>query len=831
MPEDDQESGSRRGWLWLGLGLLAGVGLGGAYAWRKASHRFKPQTEGAFQLPGLRAKVEVWRDQWGVPHIYAENEPDLFFAQGFTQAQDRFWQMDLNRRIASGQISAIFGKRAFEIDRYVHRMGLPVAAAEDLTALDDESASILDAFCAGVNAFIEHDRLPVEFSLLRYQPERWRPLDTLCWFKMFAWSLSSNYKNELIRARIVKRIGAKLAAMLEPVYAKGKPLIIPPGSDYDGIAKQILDSYEQFNLAPLLASGGGSNNWVISGSRTASGQPLLANDPHLALNMPSVWYEMHLSCPTLEAVGATIPGMPGVALGHNRQIAWGATASMLDVQDLFIEQFNPENPRQYLCDGEWQEASVRKFEIVIKGEPNYQEETLLTKHGPVIADLPIEGANRRNYKLALQWVGYQPSNLLQSFISLNRARDWQEFRESCRNWSVPSFNMVYADRAGNIGYQLVGKTPVRKTGGTLPGPGWASENDWQGLVPYDELPFIYNPPDGLIITANNKTVGDEYRYHLSSDYTNGYRAQRIREIIGDRKQLTIEDCRQIQADDLSIPGRQFAALLTTRLKREDLSPLAAIAIKELDGWVGKAASASVGETIYQLTLQNLFEQLLGGLLGEDLKKYLGGNGPEEITPINSFVGRITPTILDMIERDDREILKELAHPHNWEWLMQSSFERAVADLARRFGQNPKRWLWGRLHKATFGHPLGSSRALRPLFNRGPYPVYGDGDTPAQMNFPPLGTARGGFEVTGWAVSYRQIIDLADFDNSRMCHTTGQSGSPFSPHYDDMIKRWLNTDPHPMLFHRDQVASHLEAKLLLLPTSNNIADANIKGEIT
>ncbi len=819
MAKDDQEKGKSRSWLWLGLGLLAGVGLSGAYAWKKTSNRYKPQINGGFKLSGLNDLVEVWRDTWGVPHIYAQNEHDLFYAQGFVQAQDRFWQMELHRRIGLGQTAALFGRKTLEIDRFIHRMGIARAAAADLTALDKESAEVLEAYSAGVNAFLNQHKLPIEFSFLRQKPDLWRPLDTLAWIKIFAWSLSSNFDLELTRARLIKRLGANLASKLEPIYPKGQPLVTPPGADYDGVADQIVNSYVENLLIPMLSEGGGSNNWVVSGSRTASGKPLLANDPHLPIQMPGLWYEMHLDCPTLKAIGVTLPGAPTIAIGHNQNIAWGATAAMTDLQDLFIEKFLPDQPRHYLRSGIWREADILKIDIAVKGEPNHQEEIMITEHGPIISDLPVNTTHKDEYvhKLSLKWTGYQPSNLLGSFLALNRASNWEEFRAAFPKWSAPGFNMVYADIEGNIGYQLIACPPIRKTGGgTIPLPGWDTNNDWQGTVPYDEMPSMYNPPEGLIITANNKIVADDYPYHISSDFVSGYRAQRIREILGDNNQITVEDCRRAQADYTTIAGRKFAELLLANVVTEDLSPLAAKAIKEFDGWAGEATTESVAQSLYQLTLNQLLERVLGGLLAEDLHAFLG-RSEGGLSKLNSFVGRFLPTLLKMIEENDETLLKHLPNPRTWSELLTASFEHIVAQLAKKFGADPKLWAWKKFHTIKFEHPFATAnRALVPLFNRGPYPVNGDVETPAQMAFPPLGTVNGGFEVIGWAVSYRQIIDLSDLENSWMCTATGQSGSPFSNHYDDMIKLWLNDELHPMIFDREKVVEFSPAKLLLLP---------------
>lgn len=821
MAKDGQDKGKSRNWLWLGLGILAGASVGGAaYAWKKTSNRYKAQVNGGFKLQGLQDFVEVWRDHWGVPHIYAQNEHDLFYAQGFVQAQDRLWQMELNRRIGLGKTAAIFGNKTLEIDRFVHRVGITRAATGDLAALDNESAAVLDAYSAGVNAFIKQNKLPIEFSLLNLQPEPWSPLDTLAFVKLFAWSLSSNFDLELTRVRLIKRLGVKLASYLEPIYPKGQPLVSPPGANYEGAAESILRCYADNFLMPMLNEGGGSNNWVISGKRTQSGKPLLANDPHLPLQIPGLWYEMHLDSPSLKAIGATLPGAPTIAIGHNENIAWGATAAMTDLQDLFIEKFLKDEPNHYFRSGLWREAETIKFNIAVKGEPDHHEEILVTHHGPVIADLPIASSDTKQdtYKLSLKWTGHEPSNLLGSFLALNRAKNWSEFRAAFQNWPAPGFNMVYADTQGNIGYQLIACPPIRKTGGgTLPLAGWESENDWKDKVPYNEMPSIYNPHDGLIITANNKIVEDDYPYHISSDFANGYRAERIRELLKDNYQVTIEDCRQIQGDFTTIAGRQFREILLENIIVEDLSPLAKKAFSEFNDWKGEATTESIAQTLYQVTLQHLLEKTLSPLLKEDLHSYLG-RSEGTLAKLNSFTSRFIPTLIKMLKENDETLLRELPTTHSWSEILQASFEHAVSQLSKRFGANLKAWQWKKLHFINFEHPFGrKNRAMSLLFNRGPYAIGGDVETPAQMAFPALGTAQGGFEVTGWAVSYRQIIDLSDLENSWMCPATGQSGSPFSKHYDDLIKLWQNNELHPMLFDKERVIEFSEGKLLLLPT--------------
>lgn len=813
----------RSGWFWMGVGLLAGAGIaaGSAYAWKKTSERFKPQTSGSLSLTALSAKVEVLRDRWGVAHIYAQNEADLFCAQGYVQAQDRLWQMELNRRAVLGRLAGLFGERALDVDLMTHRSGLAEAAARDLEALDPASASLIDSYCAGVNAFIEQKRLPVEFTLLRYEPSAWTPLDVVGVGKLMAWSLSGNYQTELIRARLLNRLGSELASKLEPIFPQGQPIISPPGARYEGVAEAVLDAYHRHSFLPFIEQGGGSNNWTVSGCLTDTGSAMLANDPHLALQMPNIWYEAHLNCPEMDVIGASLPGTPCIVLGHNRHIAWGVTSAMVDVQDLFIERFHKENPRLYLRDGQWVEAETRTIEIEVKGRPNYIEEIPVTVHGPVIANLP----GTEGYRLSMQWVGHQPANTLKCILAINKASNWEEFRRSLPDWQLPALNFVYADTNGNIGYQLVGHTPIRRTGGgTLPLAGWDSSNDWQGFIPFEEMPSSFNPEQGFIVTANNRVVGEDYPYHLSSDFATGYRAERITELLRGCEKVTIEDCVRIQNDCFTIPGKRFATLLVNRMQGRTLTPLARKALQELERWDGVAAVDSCGETIYQTTFHKLMVELFRAPLGEDLRSFLGGGEAGSMSLLNSFAGRSLPLVLDQLEHDDPFLLN-LSNParDSWNDLLEHCLLSAVADLSARFGSEPKKWRWGRLHTASFEHPLGAVRGLRLLFNRGPIPFPGDGETPVQAAFLPMPSAKNGFEARGWLPSYRQIIDLGDFDRSLMILAGGQSGSPFSPHYDDFIQPWSKGKLHPMLFTRSKIEETLEATLELLPTQQLLGE--------
>jgi len=533
-------------------------------------YRPLPGINGTVRVKGLRDRVEVIRDRWGIPHIYAGNEEDLFFAQGYVHAQDRLWQMEVHRRLASGTLAEILGGIALEADRFSRIIGFRRAAQADLALLDEETRRYLEAYSRGVNAFIEthRSRLPLEFTLLRHKPAPWTPLDTAAFAKFMGWALSCNWESELLRASLIEILGPERAAELEPPYPESNPIIIQ-SSKFKAQSSNISTGINRQDVATTLSglskvqrkvacfssSGGtgeGSNNWVINGARSVTGKPLLANDPHLSPMMPSIWYENHLVGGDFAVTGASMPGIPGVVLGHNHRIAWGATNAYPDVQDLYLERLRTTSSGcpEYEFRGKWERAQVVREEIKVRGrrEP-VVEEVVITRHGPIISGLLTGEAP----PLALRWVGHQPSPMLQS-LRFNRARNWEEFVASLRSWSVPAQNMVYADVEGNIGYYMAGQVPIRAKGlGLVPVPGWTGEYEWTGYIPFEELPQAYNPPTGYIASANNKIVGEDYPYFLTLEPLPGYRARRIVDLIearGSSPARTSRPCKLISTVSL-----------------------------------------------------------------------------------------------------------------------------------------------------------------------------------------------------------------------------------------------------------------------------------------
>lgn len=755
--------------LLLSLLLLAAVAAGGlgVYLIRRAF----PLEQGTLEAAGLLEPVEVIRDPWGVPHIQARSEHDLFFAQGFVHAQDRLWQMELNRRAASGRLSEIFGEVTLETDRFVRTLGLRRAAEAEWPFQDAEAKAAAEAYTEGVNAFLadHRRRLPIEFALLRFSPETWTALDVLTYAKLMAWVLSGNWESEILRAHLLARFGEEGVRALMPDYPAAHPVIVPR-ADYGAFAAAgVLRALDH---APPRA-GIGSNNWVVAGSRSVTGGPILANDPHLEAAIPGIWYEMHLRSPGLSVAGVTFPGTPGVIIGHNEEIAWGVTNAGPDVQDLYIERFHPTDPDRYLYRDAWEQATLVRERIGVKGRPEPVMMTVrITRHGPLL-NSAVEGLPSF---LALRWTALDRSMILSSVARLNRAKNWQEFRDALRAWTVPSQNFVYADRRGNIGYQMPGRVPVRAKGdGTLPVPGWTGEYEWTGEIPFEALPSSYNPARGFIVTANNRIAPPGYPHFLSADWDPGFRARRIETLLTARSKLNASDIRGIQMDLASLPGRALVAALAPVKVSEDP---AGWMLAELRRWDGVLSPDSGPAAVYQAFRVTLPRLVFEPVLGPDLfKRYMGRSDAWTLTLLRLLGDPASPWW--GAEGRDAVVARALAE--------------AFDTLKERLGADRDAWVWGKLHVMRFEHPIGRVPPLGLIFNAGSPPTGGDAYT----------VNNGGFSVATFrqvvVASYRQILDVADFDRSQAIHTTGQSGLPFHRHYKDFIPMWAAGEYHPLPF--------------------------------
>ena len=788
--------------------ILSGIGL-------FFVRRSFPMTDGTVQVPGLEDRVEVFRDSFGVPHIYAANQHDLFFAQGYVHAQDRFWQMEFWRRVGSGRLSEILGESGLEQDRFIRTVGWHRTAALELELLAPSEVAILEDYAQGVTAYINQNsgKLGLEFALLgltgvKYEPEPWTPVNTLSWAKVMAWDLGGNRSAELTRAHIAARLGVSAVDELMPPYSEDHPTIVTAALTESTLASIPEASFDLNALG--FDDNLGSNNWVISGTRTVSGQPILADDTHLGIQMPSIWYEIGLHCSPVgpdcpfNVVGFSFAGVPAIVIGHNDRIGWGVTNLGPDVQDLFIEHLNPENPDQYEYQSRWEDMEIIREEIQVAGQDEPEVIFVrITRHGPIINDILGGIEEEWSYgwqPLSFSWTALEPGTLVKSLLKLNQAQDWDQFRNALSFWDVPSQNFVYADVDGNIGYQTPGRIPIRASGnGSMPSPGWTGTHEWLRYIPFEELPSAYNPPAGYIVTANNAVVDEDYAYFLSADWAPGFRARRIAEMIESIESITIEDIPQMHGD----PQLLYALdILPFVLSAQPSDPIHAELLDILRSWDGFAWRDSVPTTIFESLRIHLATRTFADELGEQL---LDRSMSDLMIALKNILPTPDSEWFDDIYTEEVETRDEI---------VLLALEDTVEELTEKLGKDIEKWTWGKLHTATFeNQSLGQSGIglIEWLLNRGPVAVDGSSGAPNATSY----SYSNPYAVTG-VPSQRQILDFQYFEQSLTMHTTGQSGHPFHRHYDDMIDPWRNIEYHPMLWTRGQVEAAVVDYLILTP---------------
>ncbi|HEV2852266.1 MAG TPA: penicillin acylase family protein [Thermoanaerobaculia bacterium] len=770
-----------------------------------------PEVDGRLAVPGLSAPVEIVRVEPGVPHIYARNVHDLFFAQGYVHAQDRLWQMEFNRTVGAGRLSALFGEGALEIDKVMYVLGMRRAAEKDWRTLSPGTRAILTAYADGVNAYLSthRGRLPIEFTVLGVEPRPWTPVDSLTWGKLMSLNLSLNHPFEILRSHLIAKLGEPAARRLMSPYPASAPVIVPPGVRTD--KAPAVPAGPRVGLAALPSLGRisgtgpawGSNGWVVAGSRTASGRPLLANDTHLGLQMPSVWYQVGLHGGGYDVAGFSFPGMPMVVIGHNRRIAWGITNLCADVQDLYIEKLdNPAHPRRYQYQNAWRELTVRREQIEVKGKPKVAYEVWETHHGPIVNGVITE--LKGSPPMALRWPALGGTRLVDALAALNRAQDWTSFHRALADWETPSVNFVYADVDGHIGYQSTARVPIRAPGhqGMVPVPGWDGRFEWQGFIPYEEMPSLLDPPLGFIVTANNKVVGDDYPHFIAYDMADPYRAQRITALLSAGRRFTRESLRAIQAETYGLPA---AALRPYLLAVPPAGEREKKALEEVRRWDLRYEPGSAGASVFEAWYWHLLGDVLGDELGEDVLKEYRTVGLSQVPSIVGLMARANDPLFDdrrtpAAERRDDIVRRSLTH--------------AVAWLSQRYGNDPADWTYGRVHSVTFVHsPLGQSgiAPLERLFNSATFPARGTAFTVdaamADVNKP--------FAVV-FGTSQRMIVDFADLEASTWVNSTGQNAQLWHRHREDQIPKWQEVESYPMHFGEAAVRAHAEARLTLAP---------------
>ncbi|MFB6527048.1 penicillin acylase family protein [Streptomyces sp. NPDC056399] len=904
--------------LVLVLALVAGVGYGGFWGVTTVRASF-PQTTGEIRLDSLSGEVEVKRDANGVPQIYADNEADLFRAQGYVQAQDRFYEMDVRRHVTAGRLSEMFGESQIETDSFLRTLGWRrVAQQEYDKVLSPETKKYLQAYAEGVNAYLK-DRDPadvsVEYAALAltndYAIEPWTPVDSVAWLKAMAWDLRGNMQDEIDRSLMTSRMSASQIKQLYPdyPYALHQPIVdggavdestgkfdpkgsagdgdgdlttgeTPgdvPGSGSDssgssgsssggsGAQSQLGALSEVLDGVPALlgpnGNGIGSNSWVVSGQYTTSGKPLLANDPHLAPQLPSLWYQMGLHCRSVSATcrydvsGYTFSGMPGVIIGHNDKIAWGLTNLGADVTDLYLEKIGPDG---YLVDGKVKPFTVRDETIKVAGGEDRTITVRSTERGPLVSDrssdlekvgqkAPVGNAapdRGTGYGVSLQWTALQPGKSMDAIFALDRAKDFDQFRAAAKNFEVPSQNLIYADTEGHIGYQSPGKIPQRGKGdGTLPAPGWDSSYRWKGYIPFEQLPYEYNPKRGYIVTANQAVIdAKDYPDLLTKDWGYGSRSQRINDLIEsktkDGGKISPDDMRTMQTDNRS----EIATLLNPLLLKIDISdPYVREAQKLLEGWDYTQEPDSAAAAYFNAVWRNVLKLSFGNKLPKELRaegdcinvRPADATGP--VDEQNKLVRECGQRDPDSAQPDggDRwyEVVRPLLKQEKSEWwvtpgnrtdqatetrdqLLARAMKDARWELTAKLGKDVSTWSWGRLHQLTLkNQTLGTAGpgVVQQLLNRGPWNL-GGGEAAVDATG---WNAAGGYEVI-WVPSMRMVVNVGDWDKSRWINLTGASGHAFNSHYTDQTDAWAKGDLYDWAYGRAAVDAATKDTLKLKP---------------
>jgi penicillin G amidase len=786
-----RHSGARYGTFGATLVILiCGVrstALAGGEQWQQEAAARVAVIRGDLKVAGLHHAVRVQRDFWGVAHIYARDQHDLFFAQGFVVAQDRLFQMELWKRSGQGRLAEILGPSAVERDVNARRLKYRGDLAAEYRSYGSDALQILQSFTAGINAYIAEVQkpggpgLPVEFAIANFRPEPWQPAD--CLNRLAAYSMMGNASSELRHAQLVAALGASRASQLLPLDPRIE-LDPAPGSDFSGLSPALLANIVSSDRRiPFPASSlQESNNWTVSGALTATGKPLLANDPHRVIAQPSLRYIVHLNAPGWNVIGAGEPGLPGVAAGHNERIAWGFTIFGLDQEDLYLEALNPRDPRLYKTRDGWVPLREEHETIRVRGAPDVPVVVHFTNHGPVLWD---DGKRA----LALRWVGTEPGTAgYLGSLALDRAQNWREFERAMPHWKVPSENIVYADRDGNIGEHSTGLAPLRRNfSGLLPLPANGGF-EWTGFVPNAELPHSYNPIAGYIATANQKMIPDAYPYTVGFEWAAPTRFDRIREVLDEAKaagrKLTVADMEALQTDVVSLLARRLQLLLRHAMDSGGTpGELAASAANLLLSWDCALRTDSPAAALYELWAAQLRKEVTRRALPDSARDLL------ETWPLHQVVAELSQPGAAVFGADPA-VTRDA--------ILRDTLRVAYGELSKQQGPDPRQWSWGMLHKANLRHALDTAPDLKGLLDRGPVERSGDGDVVQSTAFGDTS-----FEQISGA-SYREIFDLSDWDNAVAINVPGQSGQPASKHFDDLLPLWSAGNYFPLKFSRAAV---------------------------
>lgn len=774
-----------------------------------------PLRSGILSVPGLHSPVEVVRDSFGIPHITANDDHDLYFAQGFVHAQDRLFQMELERRVARGELAELLGERLLPVDRLFRHLGFAARAPGMVDAWPTSSKGIVEAYCAGANAAISTlHAMPAELRLLDVRVRPFTPEDVAAVGLLKSFGLAQ-WTDEVMLYRASRVLSPDKLAALMPKVPAGSPVLVPdvrPGRrPAAGIrpvqspapVEAVLPEILLGGLASLSEAGislprsGGSNAWAVSGRKSATGLPILAGDPHLLLPCPSLWYENHLVAPGVDVYGVSFPGTPCVVIGHNPSIAWGFTNTMLDDADFFLERIEGD---RVMYRNRWVPLTRRTETIRVKGRKDETATVLESPHGPLLSPV-LPGVSRA---LSFRWIGYDGGDLIGAIHRLDRARSREEFLEAVSGYPHPAQNIVYADRYGTIGAVTAGRIPIRKGGERLlPVPGDTGEWEWTGTVPFRENPRVWNPPGGFVAAANFPPAGTSYPHYLSRLYEPPDRGNRILALLSEGTEFSVEDFERIQTDVAREEAGPMLHLALRAARRDQAGSWAfRQAARLLSGWDRSVSSDSPGATLFEVFSEILIANTFRDDLGAELFEEATRNSRLLWNAMDRAVEEGASPFFEDSVTGKRETLDELA---------TRSLVDTMALIQHRLGNAPDTWRWGRLHQVAFEHPFGKKRYLRRWFNIGPGPMAGDGRTVLKGEF------RHGTDFSVLVgPSTRQVVPLGFRRKARSVITTGQSGHFFEPHYRDQTPLWLSGRTHPAWTDPADIEANLEARLRLLP---------------
>lgn len=780
-------------WVIIGVSIIL---LGGGGFLYYMGHKGIPTYSGKLVLEGLAGEVAVYRDKYAIPHVYAQNEPDLYRAVGYCMAQDRLFQMDFMRRLTSGRLSEIVGEKAAGLDHRMRALRIDDKSQMLYKNAKKEILIMVEAFCDGINQYLDRlgGNLPIEFTILGYSPEPWKPEQVFNVISYFSFDLSTAWDSEIFFHNALKKVGDDRLREIIPQYPRSKEVIFPD------FAKTLTELDIRKSLAAdfqLIKDMGltifdGSNNWAVSAEKSATGKPIFANDMHLGLFAPGIWYQMHHVVEgKVNVTGVMAPGQPFIVAGHNEDIAWGFTNVMVDDMDFYLEKINPQNPNEYEFNGQWRKMEVRKEIIRAKGGKEIEKEIRFTHRGPIISEFK----GFADKAISMRWIGNEDSNEVRTLYLVNRAKNWDDFKNAMSTFKSVCQNTIYADTAGNIGLYCSAGVPIREKGdGISIMPGWTDEYDWKGMVPFEKLPHSFNPENGFLASANNKTVGDDYPYYISTWFAPDYRFRRINEMLAEKKTITMDDFKKMHSDFKSKLVDDLKADIVASVKGDgNLSSIENQCLQLLDKWDGVLAKEIAAPAIFEMFYIQFAQNLFGDELGDDLMEDFLAMGYILNHSVDQLWDNKSSTWYDNVSTPDRK--------ESYDDIVRASFRAAVAQLQNRLGGKPAKWQWGDLHQLTLKHPLGSVKILDRLFNlnRGPYPVCGSAHTacPYQYKF------TNPFEVVHGA-SHRHIYVPNDWDASLSVIPTGTSGIPTSGYYCDQTELYVNNEYHPDYFSRELV---------------------------